>query len=46
MNVGHEKRIRIYAICRRGFRVELPCNWVKEGRCGADTKPCKIVEVG
>lgn len=40
------KETKIYGICRGGFRVELPCNWVVEGRCGADSKPCMILEVG
>ena len=29
--------------CRRGYQMDLPCNWVNlEGRCGADTRPCQV----
>ena len=26
--------------CRRGFVVRIPCNWVKDGFCGVDARPC------
>lgn len=31
--------------CRRGFTVELPCNWVNSGFCGVDGRKCRIVRV-
>ena len=34
----------VKAICRHGHKVIIPCNWVKEGLCGIDLKPCRIIE--
>ena len=31
--------------CRHNFAVELPCNFVKEGFCGIDARPCRIEEL-
>jgi hypothetical protein len=28
--------------CRRSYGIELPCNWVVNGFCGADAQPCEI----
>ena len=31
------------ATCRRNHIVILPCNYVKDGFCGEDAKPCKLI---
>lgn len=43
-------RKRIKAICRRGKKVTLPCNWINTkqliegtGICGADGQKCRII---
>jgi hypothetical protein len=28
--------------CRRGYALELPCNWVVGGVCGEDARNCVI----
>jgi hypothetical protein len=27
---------------RCGNKIDVPCNWNVQGRCGVDTKPCSI----
>ena len=29
--------------CRKEIRISLPCDWVKNGFCGDDAKPCLII---
>jgi len=31
------------ARCRNGFVVRIPCNWNVNGRCGDDSKPCRLL---
>jgi hypothetical protein len=33
------------AKCGCGYTVVIPCNWNKNGRCGIDTKLCKIEDI-
>jgi len=33
------------AICRHGYIMKLPCNWVKDGCCGEDCKECVILRL-
>jgi hypothetical protein len=33
---------KIFVSCRHGKGIQLPCNWVVEGRCGADSFPCRF----
>ena len=30
--------------CRLGYKIALPCNWVKAGFCGVDACACVIVK--
>jgi len=39
------KQQKLEGTCRKGHKIILPCNWVKEGRCGDDTLPCRIVNI-
>jgi hypothetical protein len=36
-----KKKIR--AMCRKGHKIMVPCNWNINGVCGADVKPCILV---
>jgi len=36
---------KIIAKCRRGFTVQIPCNWNVKGNCGADTHSCNLIEI-
>jgi len=31
---------KYFGVGRCKKKVEIPCNWMKEGRCGVDTKVC------
>ena len=35
----------IKGLCRLNKVIELPCNWNREGKCGADSKDCIILQV-
>jgi len=37
--------VSAFVKCRLGYRVALPCNWVKDGFCGEDGNLCKILEI-
>lgn len=39
------KRKRIKVLCRLSHVMNAPCNWVVQGRCGEDSKPCRIIKV-
>jgi len=37
------KKVRVK--CRINQNIILPCNWVKDGYCGGDGKPCQIEQM-
>jgi hypothetical protein len=39
----HKHKYRARGRC--GRVVELPCNWIKDGRCGDDTKVCFVQRI-
>jgi hypothetical protein len=45
-NAERPRNIIVKATCRKyGLRIVIPCNWNVQGRCGADTKYCEIVNM-
>jgi hypothetical protein len=39
----NKKSVRMMGRC--GVIVEVPCNWNVKGRCGEDSKPCRLEEI-
>jgi hypothetical protein len=35
---------KVEGLCRQGYKIAIPCNWVKDGICGIDLKRCVIIE--